>query len=144
MQGAFAAALVVDEIGLAVAEHDVARLEVAIEKIIARGAEEKIGEAIEIALERMFVKGNAGEAEKIIFKIVEIPGDGLAIEAGDRIADGVVEIAAGLHLKAREDGDDFFIGFDDLRCDGAALAILGEEFEEGGVAEVFFEVGTLI
>ena len=108
LQGAFAAALVVDEIGLAVAEHDVAGLEVAVEKIIARGAEQKIGEAIEIVFERMFVKGNAGEAEKIIFKIVEVPGDGLAIEAGDRIADGVVEIAAGLDLKAREDGDDFF------------------------------------
>jgi hypothetical protein len=48
----------------------------------------------------------------------------LAVEAGDGIADGVVEVAASFDLEAREDGDDFAIGFDDLRGDGAALAIL--------------------
>jgi hypothetical protein len=143
LQGAFAAALVVDEIGLAVAEHDVAGLEVAVEKIIAGGAEEKIGEAIEIVFERMLVERDAGEAEKIIFEIVEIPGDGLAVEAGDGVADAVIEIAGGFDLKAREDGNDFFVGFDDLRGDGAALAILGEEFEERGIAKVFFDVGAI-
>ena len=43
LECAFAAALVVDEIRLAVTEEDVARLKIAIEKIIARGAEEEIG-----------------------------------------------------------------------------------------------------
>ena len=143
LQSAFAAALVVDEIGLAVAEHDVAGLEVAVEKIIARGAEKKIGEAVEIVFERMLVEGDSSEAEKIVFEIVEIPGDGLAIEAGDGIADGVIEVAAGFDLETREDGDDFFVGFDDLGSDGAAVAILGEKFEERGVAEVFFDVGAL-
>src|SRR5271169_5659263 len=87
LEGTLAAALIVDEIGLAVAEHDVAGLKIAVEKIIARCAEKKIGEAAEIVFERVLVERNAGEAEKIIFKIVEIPGDGLAIEAGDGIAD---------------------------------------------------------
>ena len=68
----------------------------------------------------------------------------MAIETGDGITDGVVEIAAGFDLEAREDGDDFFVGFDDLRRNGGALAIFGEEFEEGGVAEVFFEIGAVI
>lgn len=144
LEGAFAATLVVDEIGLAVAEEDVAGLEVAIEEIIARGAEKEIGEAGEIGFERVLVEGNAGEAKKIVFEIVEIPCDGLAIEAGDGIADGVVEVAAGFDLEAREDGDDFFVGFDDRGRDGGALAIFGEEFEEGGVAEVFFEIGAVI
>lgn len=144
LEGAFAAALVVDEIRLAVAEHDVAGLEVTVEKIIARGAEKKVGEAAEIVFERLLVERDAGEAEKIIFEIVEIPGDGLAIETGDGIADGVIEIAGGFDLEAREDGDNFAIGFDDLRSDGAALAIFGEKLEERGVAEIFFEIGTVV
>src|SRR5579863_4100126 len=130
LEGAFAAALVVDEIRLAVAEHDVAGLEVAVEKIIARGAEKKIGEAAEVVFERVLVERDAGEAEKIVFEIVEVPGDGLAVEAGDGIADGIVEIAGGFDLETREDGDDFAISFDDLRGDGAALAIFGEKLEE--------------
>jgi hypothetical protein len=142
LQGAFAAALVVDEVWLAVAKHDVAGLEVAVEKIIARGAKKKIGEAAEILFERVLVERNTGEAEKIVFEIVEVPGDGLAIETGDGITDGVIEVARGFDLEAREDGDDFAIGFDDLGSDGAALAIFGEKFEEGGAAEVFFNVGA--
>src|SRR5229473_4580146 len=82
LQSAFAAALVVDEKGIAVAQHDVAGLEVAIEKVIAGSAEKKLGEAGEIFFKGMFVEGNAGEAEEIVFEIVEIPGDGLVIEAG--------------------------------------------------------------
>jgi hypothetical protein len=142
LQGAFAAALVIHEVGLAIAEHNVAGLKIAVKKKIARCAEKKIGEAAEIVFERVLVERDAGEAEKIIFEIVEIPGDGLAIEAGDGIADGVIEIAGGFDLEARENGDDFAIGFDDLGSDGAALAIFGEKFEERGVAEVFFEIGT--
>jgi hypothetical protein len=142
LQGAFAAALVVDKIGLAIAEHDVAGLKVAIEKIIARGAEKKIGEAAEIQFESVLVERNAGEAEEIVLEIVEVPGDGLAVEAGDGIADGVIEVAGGFDLEAREDGDDFAIGFDDLRSNGAALAIIGEKLEEGGVAKIFLEIGA--
>ena len=144
LEGAFAAALVIDEIGLAVAEHDVAGLEVAIEKKVARGAEKKIGEAAEIVFEGVFVERNAGETEKIIFEIVEIPGDGLAVEAADGIADGVVEIAAGFDLKARESGDNFAVGVNDGWGDFGAGAIFGEKFEERGVAEVFFEIGAAV
>jgi hypothetical protein len=143
LQSAFAAALVIDEVGLAVAEHDVTGLKIAIKKIIARGAEKKIGEAIEIVFERMLVERDARQAEKIVFEIVEIPSDGLAVETGDGIANGVVEIAAGFDLEAREDGDDFFVGFDDLGIDDASLAIIREEFEERGVAKVFFKIGAL-
>lgn len=92
----------------------------------------------------MLVERDAGEAEEIVFEIVEIPGYGLAVEAGDGIADRIIEVAGGFDLKARKDGDDFFVGFDDLRGDGGALAIFGEKFEERGVAEVFFEIGDVI
>src|ERR1700676_1844214 len=43
LESPFAAALVVDEERLAVAEHDVARLKIAVEEIIAGGAEEEFG-----------------------------------------------------------------------------------------------------
>ncbi len=144
MESAFAAALVVHEKGITVAQQDVAGLEVAVEKIIARGAEEKFGEAGEVFLKGMFVEGNAGKAEKIVFEIVEVPGDGLAVEAGDGIADTVIQIAASFDLEAREDGDDFAIGFDDLRGNVIARAILGKKFEKGGVAEVFLEIGAVV
>src|SRR5437762_8897238 len=90
LECAFAAALIVEKIGFAVAKHDVAGLEVAIKEKIAFGAEKKFGEALEIVFERLFVEWDAGEAEEIIFEIVQIPDDGLAIETAARVADGVV------------------------------------------------------
>ncbi len=144
LQGAFAATLVVDEIGLAVTEEDVARLEIAVEKIITRGAKQEIGEPAEIVFEGVLVERNAGETQKVIFEIVEVPSDGLAIEASDGIADAVIEIAAGFDLKAWQDGYDFAIGFDNLGRDSGALAVFREQFEERGVAEVFFEVRAVI
>jgi hypothetical protein len=142
LESAFAAALVVDEERIAVAEEDVAGLEVAVEEVVARGAEKEIGKACEIFFKGVFVEGNAGEAEKIVFEIVEVPGDGLAIEAGNGIADFVIQVAGGFDLKAREDGDNFAVGFDDFGGDGGGGAIFGEEFVEGGVTEIFFEIGA--
>lgn len=144
MEGAFAAALVVDKKGIAVTEKDVSGLEVAVEEIVARGGEEKIGETAEIVFEGALVEGDAGEAEEIILEIVEVPGDGLAVEAGVRVADGIIEITAGFYLEAREDGDDFAVGFDGLGGDGGGGAIPCEEFVERGVAEVFFEIGAVV
>ncbi len=113
------------------------------EKVIARGAQEEFGQAAEIVFEGLFVERDAGEAEEIIFEIVQIPGDGLAVEAGDGIADAVVQVAGGFDLEARQDGDDSAIGFDGRGSDCFAGAVFGKEFEKRGVAEVFFEVSTL-
>src|SRR5467141_102991 len=143
LQSAFAAALVVDEKGIAVAQHDVAGLEVAVEKIIARGTEKKFGEAAEIVFEGQFVEGDASEAEEIVFEIVQIPGDGLAVETGIGVADFVVQVAAGFHLKAGENGDNLAIGFDHLGEDVFTSAVIGKELEERGVAKVFFKIGAV-
>jgi hypothetical protein len=91
----------------------------------------------------MFVEGDAGKAQEIIFEIVEVPGDGLAVEAGDGIADGIVEVAAGFDLEAREDSYDFAIGFDGFGSNVFAGAIPGKEFEKRGVTQVFFEISTV-
>src|SRR5436189_214590 len=82
------------------------------------------GDAIEIVFERLFVEGDAGEAEEIIFEIVEIPDDGLTIEATAGIADGIVEIAAGFDLEFWEDLDDFAIGVDNRRRDDSTASML--------------------
>ena len=64
LEGAFASTLVVDEKRIAVTEEDIAGLEVAIEEVVARGGEKKIGEAAEIVFQGAFVEGNAGEGRK--------------------------------------------------------------------------------
>ena len=91
----------------------------------------------------MFVERNAGQPEKIILEVIQIPGDRLAIEAGARIADLVIQIAAGLHLKARQHSHDFAICLDRLGSNLIAGAILREKFEQRRVAEVLFEICAL-
>jgi hypothetical protein len=60
LEGALAAALIVDEEGIAITEEDVAGLEVSVEKIIARSAEEEISEAREVFLKGVFIERDAG------------------------------------------------------------------------------------
>src|ERR1700722_511762 len=85
LQRALAAALVVDKKGLAIAQHNISGLKVAIQKVVAIRAHQEIGQTPEIVLQRLFVKRDAGEAQKIIFEVVQIPGDGLAVKATDGI-----------------------------------------------------------
>src|ERR1700758_5563009 len=83
LQRAPSAALVVHEERPAIAQHDVSRLKIAIEEVVALGAQQKFRKAVKIVLERLLVKRNACEPQEIVFEVVQIPGDGLAIEAGD-------------------------------------------------------------
>src|SRR5882762_1997266 len=143
LQGAFAAALIVQEKWQAVAQHNVARLEVAIQKVIVGGAQQELGQAAEVVLQRLFVEGDASQSEKIVFEIIQIPGDGLAIETGARIAHFVVQIPAGFHLKPRQNGDHFAIRIDHLRSNALAGAMFREELIKCRVAQVFLEIGAL-
>ena len=111
----FAAALVVQKKWLAVAPHDVARLEIAIEKVVVRGAQQEFRQTAEIVFQRLFVERNAGQAKKVVLEIVQVPGDRLAIEAAARIAHLVIQIASRLDLKAGQHGDHLAIGLDHLR-----------------------------
>ena len=95
------------------------------------------------SFERLLVEGNAGKAKEVILEVIQIPGNGLAVETRAWIADFVVQIASRLNLKARQNGDDFAVGFDHWRGDGIAGTIGAEEFKERGVAQVFFKVGAL-
>jgi hypothetical protein len=105
--------------------------------------EQKFGQAREIDFERLLVEGYAGKAEKVVLEIVQVPGDGLAVEAGTRIANFVIQIASRLDLEARQDGDNFAIRFNDLGRDFVSGTIGAEEFKESGVAQIFFEIGPV-
>src|SRR6266404_234509 len=143
LQRAFAPALVINEKRFAVTQQDVARLKIAIEKIIAWSAQQKVGQAAEIVFQRLLVKGNACEPQKIIFEVIQVPRDRLAIEAADRIAHLIIQIAARFHLKTRQDRDDFAISLHDGRGDVLALAIFRQKLKQGRVPEVFFEIRAL-
>src|ERR1039457_4655136 len=155
LQRAFAAALIVEKKRLVFcrifvrnvvqnfAQHDVAGLEITIEKIIAAGDQQEFCQAAEIVFQRLLVEGNAGEPEKVILEIIQIPGDGLAIETGARIAHFIVQIAARFDLKARQHGDNFTIGRDGLGSYGRGGAMVREKLEKRGAAKVFFEISAV-
>ena len=124
MQRALAASLIVEEVRLAAGQHDVAGLKIAIEEIVSGSAQQKLCEAAEIVFQRLLAEGNAGEAQEVVLEIVQIPGDGLAVEASARIAELIVQVASCLDLKARESGDDFAVGLDHFRGDDFSLAVL--------------------
>src|SRR5690242_2933314 len=115
---------------MAIEQHDVAGLEIPVQKIIARRAEQELRQAVKIVLQRLFVKGNAGKPEEIVFEIVQIPGNRLAIEAAPGITDFVVQVAAGLDLEARQHAHDFAIGFHRRWSNVLPSAILGKKLEK--------------
>ena len=143
MQRAFAAPLVIHKKWTAVAQHDVSGLEVPIKKVMAAGAQQKVRQAAEVVFQRLFVERDAGEPEKIVFEIIQIPGDGLAIEAVAWIADFVIQIAAGFDLKAWQHGHNLAIRFNRLRSNVLAGPILREELKKRRVSQVFFEIGAV-
>src|SRR5271157_5180577 len=87
-----AATLVIQEEWMAVPQHDVSRLEIPIEEVTVAGAQQELRQASEIVFQRLFVKGDASESEKVVLEIIQVPGDGLAIEARARIAHLVIQI----------------------------------------------------
>src|SRR5690242_10040141 len=142
LECAFAAPLVVKEIRPLVAEHHIARLEIAIEEVIVRCGQQKPGEAVEVVFERLLVEGNSGETEKVVLEVVQVPGNRLAIEARARVADLVVQVASGLNLEARQGSNDTSVCFEGRRCNDISAAIAVEKFKERDVPEVFLKVGV--
>src|SRR5712692_7223576 len=143
LQRAFAAALIIQEKWLAVSQHDVARLEITIEEVIAVGAQQELNQAAEIVFQLLFVEGDASELKKIIFEIIQVPSDGLVIEAGARIARFVIQISAGLDLKPRQHGHNFAIGFHRLGSNVLADTIVCQKLKKRRVPQVFFEISAV-
>jgi len=98
---------------------------------------------VEIVFQGLFVERNAGEAEKVVLEIIQIPGNGLAIEAGARITHLVIQIAARFDLKARQQGHHLAISFDHLRSDVLTGAVFREKLKKSRVPQVFFEISAV-
>src|SRR5690242_453660 len=80
LQRALASPLVIDKPGTGVAEHDVPGLKISIKEIFAGGAQQEFGQTDEIVFKGLFVERDSCEPEKIIFEIIQVPGNRLAIE----------------------------------------------------------------
>src|SRR6266851_514843 len=126
LEGALAAALVIDEVGIAVAKHDVAGLEVAIEKVIAGGAEKEFGEAAEIVFEGVFVEGDAGDDFAIGFDYL-----GSDVHAGTIFGEELEERGvAKVFFEISAVAEVFGVNFRNGKT--VATKVFGE-FEESGV-----------
>jgi len=56
----------------ALVQHHVSRLEITIEKKVAGCFEKQIRQPVKIIFQRLFVKWNRGEPEKIVFEIIQV------------------------------------------------------------------------
>ena len=75
IDGAFATSLEVDEVWLAIFQHDIARLEVTIEKSILLVLEEVIRQTLEVLLQLELIELNSLEFEEAVFEVVEVEHD---------------------------------------------------------------------
>ncbi len=108
--------------------------------MVAVRFEQKVSETAEVVFQRLFVELDPGEAQKVIFEVVQIPGDRLPVEAAARVAHVVVQVAAGFDLKQGQYPNRFKVGVHHVGADAVSGAVRLEELVKCGVAEVFFEV----
>src|SRR5271166_3414774 len=99
MQRALAAALVVEKIGLALAQHHIARLKIAIQKVVTRRCEQELRQSSEIVFQCLFAERDTSQAQKIVLEVIQIPRYRLTVEAGARITHLVVQVVAGFDLE---------------------------------------------
>src|SRR3954469_20897311 len=144
MECALSTALIVEKVWLIAAKHDVARLEIAIQKIITIGTQQKISKDTEIIFESLLAEGNSGKSQEVVFEIIQVPGNRLSIETLARVADFEIQIASGLDLEAWQRGDRLAIGVDNFRGNSVTATVLRKILKQGQVTEVLFEVGAFI
>jgi hypothetical protein len=74
------ATLVIDEVRLALAQHDVAGLEVTVEEVVRVGLEQEPGQRAEILLQPLLVEGDVGQLQEMVLEVVQVPADRLLVE----------------------------------------------------------------
>ena len=140
--------MIVEKVGLIsarnAAHHDVAGLEISIEKVIAAGAQQKLRQAAEIVLQRLLIESNSSQSEEVVLEVIEIPRNRLPVKAGTRITHLVVQIAPGFDLKPRQKGNDVAIGRNRLGGDNPTVSMRRKKLKKRGVAQIFFEIGAMI
>ena len=93
LSGSSPTPLEIDVIGGSVFEHDVARLEVAVEKEIAVGRKQEFDKAVEVPFQQFFVELYVFEFKEIVFEIIEIPLYRLGIKGHTGIGIGEIHVA---------------------------------------------------
>src|ERR1700726_1921144 len=130
LQRPLAPALIVEEKRLSLAQHDIARLEIPIQKVVPSRTQQKFRQTAEIVFQRLLAERNTRKPQKIVLEIIQVPRDGLPIKAPARITHLVIQIAAGLDLKPRQCSDHFPVGFDYRKVDPIARPMLRKKLEE--------------
>src|ERR1700756_3610799 len=130
LQRALAPTLIVEEKRLSVAQHDIARLEIPIQKVVPSGTQKESRQTAEIVLQRLLAERNARQTQKVVIEIIQIPRNGLPIKAPARITHLVIQIAARLNLKPRQCSDHCPVGFDYRGGNPVARPMLRKKLEE--------------
>ena len=137
---ATAAALVVDEAGLSILEHNIPGLEIAVEEGL-RGHGEEVGlEPFEIGLQLQFVEFRPDELEEVVFEVIEVEIDHLRVERLLRITHRPVEPVGTFELQAGQLTDRGKEEVPLLRIIFSALPAACEGVIERLRAEVFLEI----
>ena len=141
VQGPAPPPLVVDEPGLAVAHHDVPRLEVPVEEVVPVRLQQIAGQGPEVPLEALLVERDMSQLQEVVLEVVEVPLDRAAVEGVARIGHVKVDDLRALHLEARQELEDPAVHLLDGLRERLAVTAPGvhQELEEGGVAQVLLE-----
>src|SRR6476660_4442282 len=143
LQSPFAAALVIEEVQAALVQHDVARLKIAVHEVVVRSGEQKFCEPRKIVFEGLLAERNSRQPQEIVFEIVQVPGDRLAVKTSAWITNLVVKVAAGFNLKAGQNGERLPVIFDCGCADGRSGTIVGKKFEQRCIAKVLLDICAL-
>src|SRR5215472_2938287 len=144
VQRAFSPALIIQEKGLAITQHYVARLKITIEKVIARRGQQEAGKPAKIDFQLLFAERNIRQFQKVILEVVQVPGNGLTVKARTGIADLVVQIVTSFHLEARQLFCHLAVNLYYGRINLVAAAVGGKKLEERGATQIFFQIGSSV
>ncbi len=141
LEGSPPASLVVDEPGLSVPQHDVARLEIPVEEVVRTGFQEKVDESLEVPLQGRLAEGHVSQLEEVVLEVVEVPKDGLAVEGFPGIRHRVVHHRVPFHLEPGQHLHHLPVRLEHLGRKSAASGLPGpiESREQGRIAQVLEE-----
>ena len=139
-----AAALEVDEPRLAVANHHVAALEVAVHEGRRVALQEDVGQVVEVVLQAVFLKIKSGGLEEAVFEVVQIPKDGAFVKLGFGIAVGKVYVLGTGYLYGGQKADGLAQELFFFFAEDACLPGFAEDAEQRGVSQVFLEIIEIV
>ena len=107
-------------------------------------AQQELRKKREVVFQGLLIEWHTRKLQEVVLKVIEIPGNGLLIEARTRVADAVIQIAARLDLKTREEFDRRAIRFDNRWRNALAGPVARKELKERCVPEVLFQVRPVL